>query len=84
MAWETEFTGTTPDGRRVAYKTNALAHHSHAERPDRVMVSRVVCKCVVGDCWCRTSVTAHTGWVSDGRGFAEYQRIQREGYVFPA
>lgn len=68
MAWETEFTGTTPRGQRVEYQTNALKHHSHAERPDRVKVSGKV---------------VHTGWASDHQGFAEYRRISAEGYVFP-
>jgi hypothetical protein len=58
MAWVNEFTSTTPDGKRVQYDTNALAHHSHAERPDRVRVSgRVV----------------HKGYASDHKGYALYQ-----------
>lgn len=57
--WETEFATTDSRNRRVEYQTRALAHHSHAERPDRVKVSgRVV----------------HTGWVSDHQGYKIYQQ----------
>lgn len=65
MSYVTEFNSTSPKGQRVEYQTNALKHHSHAERPDRVLVSgRVV----------------HRGWASDGQGFALYSRINREGW----
>jgi hypothetical protein len=60
MTWETEFTDTTPGKypRHVEYQTRALAHHSHAERPDRVKVSGKV---------------VHKGYVSDHRGYAMYR-----------
>ena len=59
--WETEFTTTDPRGRRVEYQTRALAHHSRAERPDRVKVSgRVV----------------HRGYASDHKGFEVYKEYQ--------
>lgn len=58
--WETEFSGTDSKGRRVEYQTRALAHHSRAERPDRVRVSGVG--------------VVHNGWVSDHQGYATYKR----------
>lgn len=57
--WETEFATTNPRGQRVEYQTRALAHHSRAERPDRVKVS---------------GRTVHTGYVCDHRGYAAYKR----------
>lgn len=68
MTWTTEFTGTTPGPRpkRVEYQTNHLAHHSPAERPDRVKVSgRVV----------------HRGWASDQRGYYLYASLLAEWYA---
>lgn len=59
MAWETEFTGTSPNGQRVDYQTRARLGWSRAERPDRVKVSGQV---------------VHTGWVSNHRGYEVYQQ----------
>jgi hypothetical protein len=56
--WETEFSAYDNKGRRVEYQTRALAHHSQAERPDRVLVSGKV---------------VHKGWVSDHRGYRIYK-----------
>lgn len=64
--WQTEFSSTTPDGRRVEYQTRARAGWSYAERPDRVRVGAAV---------------AHQGWVSDHRGYERYQQIIREGWT---
>jgi hypothetical protein len=56
--WVTEFYSTDPLGRRVEYQTRHLAHHSPAERPDRVKVAgRVI----------------HTGYASDHKGYTIYQ-----------
>lgn len=66
MTWETEFTSTSPKNQRVEYQTNHLAHHSAAERPDRVMVSGKV---------------VHKGWASDHRGFEIYRLAVMNGWT---
>ena len=59
MAWETDFSGTSPDGAEVEYQTLAREGWSTAERPDRVRVNGKV---------------VHTGWASDHEGFKIYKR----------
>lgn len=68
MAWETEFTSTTPGKRprRVEYETLARVGWSAAERPDRVKVSGKV---------------VHSGWVSDHKGFALYKALTTEWFA---
>lgn len=66
MSWQREFMCTSPKNQRVEYETNALAHHSRAERPDRVKVSGKV---------------IHTGYVCDHKGFALFQKVAREGWA---
>lgn len=68
MTWELEFTGTTTGKRpkRVDYETNALAHHSRAERPDRVRVSGKV---------------VHRGYACDGQGYKLARALLDEWYA---
>lgn len=58
MAWETEFSTTNSEGKRVEYQTRARQGWSRAERPDRVRVSGKV---------------VHEGWVSNHKGYEIYK-----------